>query len=193
MLLEIAGVPFELKLLDRDIGEQKSVEYRAINPRGKVPALRVDEKVVVENVSIQYYIADRFKHLDLAPTDMQGRLKWLSFLTWCSNEVHPSFRRFRRPEMFVGSKSAQADLSATGRKAFLISLREIDDRLVSKKWLFGDQFTTADAYIHVFNLWCNLMRFPTDDLPELRRHGKAMMEISAVARAFEREEIVSPF
>ena len=189
ILLQYSGEPFELCLLDRDAGEQKSPQYKAINPRGKVPALEVDGDVILENVAIQYYLASRFPALNLAPAGLTARTRWLTFLTWCSNSVHPSFRRFRRPELHSPEPSAWPGVSEVGKQEFLAALREIDERLTEREWLFGDAFSTADAYVHVFHLWALMAAFSIDDLSNLQRHGRTLMAMPAVQRAFDREKI----
>lgn len=189
MLLRMTDAPFELRCLNRDTKEQKSPEYLSINPRGKVPALRVDDVTITENVAIQNYIADRFPQLELAPTDAVARSEWLSFLAWCSNTVHPAFRRFMRPDLLTPERQAYPSLKETGTTEFLSCLTEIDQRLSARQWIMGETFSTADAYAHVFHLWARRMEFHVDHLKNLKRHGQAMMLIPAVRAAFAKEEM----
>lgn len=189
ILLEEIGEPFTVKLLDRGANEQKTPEYLAINPNGKVPALRVDGRVITENVGIQAYLADRFPERGLAPVDPIERGQWLGYLAWLGGTVHDYFRRFRRPEQFSEDPAAHADISAAGQANFLKALAQIDDRLSNQEWIFGEQFTTADIYAHVFHSWARLMDFPISDLTNLKRHGDAIMRRPSAQAAFKREGI----
>lgn len=189
ILLQMSGEPFELRLLDRDAGEQTSAAYLAINPHARVPALEADGEVIVENVAIQDFLASRFRALNLAPTEPRARTRWLTFVTWCSNTVHPSFRRFRRPELFSADPSAKQGISDCGKQEFLAALAEIDERLHGRSWLLGDALTSADAYVHVFHLWARMVGFPIGEMAQLRRHGAAMMALPAVRQAFADEDI----
>ena len=67
--LEETGQPYELQetLLSKDA--HKTPEYLAVNPRGKVPALVVDDKVITENTAILTYIGRRFPHTGMLPED----------------------------------------------------------------------------------------------------------------------------
>ncbi len=189
ILLQMCGQPFEVQFLDRSKGEHKAPEYLAINPRGKVPALQDGGAVIVENVAIQYHLASRFASLSLAPAELAARSRWLSYLSWFSSTVHPSFRRFRRPELHSPVESQWPAISEAGKTEFLAALADVDARLSGRSWLLGDSFSTADAYAHVFNLWARQMGFAIDHLQDLRRHGRAMMEMPAVQAAFRREDL----
>ena len=187
ILLEEIGEPFTVKLLDRNASEQKSADYLAINPHGKVPALRVDDRVITENVAIQAYLADRFPELGLAPVEPVARAQWLSYLAWLAGTVHEYFRRFRRSEQYSDDPAAHAGISAAGQANFIKSLAQIDDRLASQEWICGDQFTTADIYTHVFHSWARLSDFPISHLTNLKRHGEAIMRRPSAQSAFKRE------
>src|SRR5262249_60518760 len=59
-MMEELGQPYELKLLDLEKGEQLSPDYAALNPMGKVPALRHKGVMVTEVAAICTYLADEF-------------------------------------------------------------------------------------------------------------------------------------
>ena len=191
ILLEHIGAPFEVRLLDRSRGENKEGTYLAISPKGRVPALVVDDGVILENVAIQMYLADRFGEVALAPTDPFQRAHWMAALTWMSNSVHPSFRQYRRPELYAQDESARPSVSAAGRDGFIHAMEELDRRLEGRRWLAGDEFSTADAYAHVFHLWGLQATFSIPPLQNLRRHGQAVMAMPATRRAFEREGVAT--
>ena len=193
ILLEHVGEPFLLKLLDRGRAENKSEAYLAINPKGAVPALVVDGDVILENVAIQMYLADRFAALSLAPTEPFQRARWMAALTWMSNTVHLNFRHYRRPEFYTADEAARSGISAAGKDAFIKSLEEMDQRLQGRPWLLGNDFSTADIYAHVFHTWGATGDFPIRHLKNLRRHGHAVMTMPAARRAFEREGIPTSF
>ena len=187
ILLEEIGEPFTVKLLDRSAAEQKTPAYLAINPSGKVPALRTDGGVITENIAIQAYLVDRFPALGLAPVEPVARGKWLSYQAWLGGSVHGFFRRWRRPEQYSDDVTAHAGISAAGEVNFLKSLSQINDRLANQEWLCGDQFTTADIYTLVFHLWARLSEFPISHLTHLKGHGDAIMRRPSAQSAFKRE------
>ena len=68
LVLEEAGVEYETRFVNEDAGEQRTEAYLRVNPRGKVPALRLaDGTVLVENVAIQTYVARAHPPAKLLP------------------------------------------------------------------------------------------------------------------------------
>src|SRR5690606_26501375 len=86
-MLEEVGVPYEVKLIDLNKGEQKSPEYLAVNPMGKVPAIVHRGVVVTETPAICAYLADAFPAAKLAPpVDEPARgtyFRWMFFGAGC--------------------------------------------------------------------------------------------------------------
>ena len=86
-LLDELGAPYDLKVLDLAKGEQKTPQYLAINPMGKVPAIVHRGVVVTEAAAICVYLADAFPQAGLAPKlDDPKRgtyLRWIFFATGC--------------------------------------------------------------------------------------------------------------
>src|SRR5580693_6403585 len=68
VLLEELGIPYDLHVLDMKAGEQRQPAYLAINPMGKVPAIKHGDVLVTEQVAIYLYLADLFPQAKLAPS-----------------------------------------------------------------------------------------------------------------------------
>jgi glutathione S-transferase len=83
MLLEELGAPYDLHILNMKAGDQRQPAYLAINPMGKVPAIRHGEAVVTEQVAVYLYLADLFPEAGLAPAigdPLRGPyLRWFAF------------------------------------------------------------------------------------------------------------------
>src|SRR5215813_9478866 len=67
ILLEELGAPYELHVLNMKAGEQRQPRYLAVNPMGKVPALKHGDALITEQVAIFLYLADLFPDARLAP------------------------------------------------------------------------------------------------------------------------------
>lgn len=83
LLLEELGAPYDLHVLNLRSGEQREAAYLAINPMGKVPAVRHGDALITEQVAIYIYLADLFPEAGLTPPigdPLRGPyLRWLVF------------------------------------------------------------------------------------------------------------------
>ncbi|HET7267322.1 MAG TPA: glutathione S-transferase family protein [Oleiagrimonas sp.] len=148
-LLEELDVDYKLHVVDFRHNEQLTPAYRAINPMGKVPAIRHGDTVVTENVAIYIYLADYFSEAGLAPafddTARGSYLRWLVFYAACFEPAIGD--RARRIEPAPRMQSGYAD--------FDTMLKTLLDQLAAGPWLLGERFSAADV------LWGNALRWAT--------------------------------
>ena len=142
--LEESGAKFDSQALAFAKNEQKTPEYLKINPRGRVPALVIDEGTIVENTAILDYVAAKYAP-QLMPKDPVPRARAISLMAWFSNNVHPSFTHISRPERFATDTAVLEHLKAVGRENFHANLKEIDGLLAGKQWILGDEFWWSTA------------------------------------------------
>jgi glutathione S-transferase len=187
--LEESGAPYEAQPVLLAKGEHKTDSYLKINPRAKVPALRLDDgSVITENTAILSYLAMRFPEAKLFPEDIIGRTRCISTMAWLSNSVHPAFTHIFRPERFSEDQAALPSIKETGRKTFFAALQEIDGLLAGKQWMQGSQFTTCDPYALVFYGWGARVELPVKDLKNYTAWKDRMLQRPAVRKILEREQ-----
>lgn len=188
--LEETGAPYEEKPTLIPKGEQKSETYLKINPRGKVPALAVDGKVITENTAILTYLARRFPEKNLMPKDPVDEARCIGTLAWFSNIVHPSYQRYMRSERFAQSDAARAEVKETGKKSFWENLQEIDGMLRGGEWIMGSQYTVADPYALVFYGWAIRGELPVKELAAYTAWKDRMVKRPNVRKILESEQNV---
>jgi glutathione S-transferase len=137
--LEETGMPYEAVLTDISTGAQKAPDYLAINPMGKVPALKDGDAVVAESAAIIAYIAERFPDAGLAPPLGDPRrakyLQWLFFAANIEAAITQLFTKIEMPERSAGWGSATQVFDV------------LDKAVQQGPWLLGGQFTAADIAI----------------------------------------------
>lgn len=146
--LREAGVTFDAIKVGRDKKTSDGADYNAINPKGYVPALVLDDgQVLTEGPAILQYIADRNPSSGLVPpaSDMQRyRLQeWLGFL---NSEVHKNFSPFFNP-------AATEPMKEMARANVLRRLSFTQQALTGRSFLLGERFTVADAYLFTILNW----------------------------------------
>jgi glutathione S-transferase len=95
--LEEIGLPFEDRPIDIFKGAQARPDYLAVNPKGKVPALDIDWRILTETPAILWYLAQRSGAAALLPTSADGgiAIETLIDLSWFSNTLHVLVRSAR--------------------------------------------------------------------------------------------------
>jgi glutathione S-transferase len=189
--LEEAGAPYEIKPILLAKGQQRTEEYLKINPRGKVPALAVDGKTLVENTAILTYLHRRFPEKKLMPADPAEEARCIGTMCWFSTIVHPSYQRYHRPERFADGEAAAAAVKENGKKSFWANLQEIDSMIQANGWVMGPEFTAVDGYALVFYGWAERSGFPVKELSAYTSWRERMMNRPTVKRSVESEQSAS--
>lgn len=189
--LEEAGAIFETRKVNIFTGEQFKPEYRAINPRAKVPALRFDDgRVLLETVAILGWVGTAYPDGDLLGADPLDRARTIATCAWLSGTVHPTFKQFIHPEHLLADASMHAALKAQAKDGYWAYLKEIDAVLADRPWIMGDHFTVADPYALVFYPWGRELGLPIKELSNLAAMKNRLIERPAARRALEREKSV---
>ncbi|PZA12905.1 glutathione S-transferase [Rhodopseudomonas palustris] len=139
VLLEELGAPYDLHVLNMKAGEQRQPAYLAINPLGKVPAIRYGDALVTEQVAITIFLADLFPQAALAPSlDDPLRGPYLRWIAYAGSSFEPAVvDRFMQREPGPIAMSPYADYDTM--------LGALEAQLARGPYLLGDRFTAADV------------------------------------------------
>jgi glutathione S-transferase len=156
---------------------ETGADYKAINPKGYVPALEFDDgDLLTENVAILQYLAS------LAPEllPQAGKAKWhaIETLAFVSTELHKAFKPFFDPASSDEVKQKAKDLVAQ-RLALLVP------RLGPREFIVGDEFTVVDAYLFVMLTWA--LKRGVSVPAELERYADQLSQRASVKEALELE------
>jgi glutathione S-transferase len=163
--LREAGLKFEPVKVDRKTKmAADGLDFREVNPKGYVPALKLDSgEVLTENVALLQYIADRNPSAKLAPAfgtmERYRLMEWLSFI---NSEIHKNFSPMFRAEAAEAVKEFV-------RNNLTVRLDYLQGALGSKSYLMGDQYTVADAYLFTVLGWGAHVNFDIGRWPQLKR------------------------
>jgi glutathione S-transferase len=176
-MLEEVGEPFDIHLLSLSRGEQRQPDYLAINPMGKVPALRHGDVVITEGAAICTYLADAFpaRKLNVPVGDPRRGvyLKWLFFGPSC---IEPAVtdRAFPRKEAPRPAMLGYGD--------FDTAMNVVANAVAKGPYLMGEQFTAADVVVGATLRWG--MQFKLlPERPEFVAYAARLAERPALQRA----------
>ena len=149
-----AGAPYAFHAVSLQKNEQKKPEFLALNPSGKVPALRLPEgEVMTESAAILLAIADRFPDARLLPpegsTARAQAYRWLAFM---ASEIYPMVELSDYPERFAPEGAEAEALRGKARERIRERLL-IVERSVEGPWFLSSGFSILDIYATMFTRW----------------------------------------
>ncbi|MDI9330883.1 MAG: glutathione S-transferase family protein [Alphaproteobacteria bacterium] len=148
ILLKEAGADFQTLNVNLGKGQNHQADYLKINPKGKVPALIVDGRVITENVAIHVWIDRQFPQAGLMPSDPMQYIDCLSVLGWCGSGIHPKLTQQARPERYCDLPDSADRVKALGHEGMVEQYELAEKLLAGKNWFFNERFSCADAYFY---------------------------------------------
>lgn len=196
ILLEELGVPYELKLVDRQQNAHKSPEYLKLNPNGLIPVLVDGDLVLYETAAICLHLADTHPEARLVPPlGTPERAHCYKWLMWLTNTLQATLIVYFYPERWAGTPGAVAEVKAHAQQ----KVGELLDRLSAefehhaRPWLMGEHYTLLDPYVLTLCRWTRFFPRPARSLPHLGAFLQRMLERPAVQRMYEQQGIRETF
>jgi glutathione S-transferase len=145
-MLEEIGVPYETQILGYGT-TMKAPEYLAINPMGKVPAIRHDDVVVTECAAICAYLADAFPHAGLAPSlgERGAYYRWLFFAAGPLEAVITN--------RSLGFEPPADKESIVGYGNYEAVIHTLEKAVSDNPYIAGEHFSAADVYVGSHVSW----------------------------------------
>jgi glutathione S-transferase len=184
-MLEEIGAPYDVKLLSLSKGENRTPDYLAINPMGKVPALKHGDVLITEVAAICTYLADEFPKAGLnVPIGDPRRgpyLKWLFFGPGCL-EAAMIDRAAPRKEEPRRAMLSYGDFDTT--------MNVIAQAVAKGPYLLGEQFTAADVVIGSNIRWGMIFKM-IPERPEFTAYAARLAQRPAAQRATKADEALA--
>lgn len=180
------GIPLELEKVDTKSKQtEHGNDYLAINPKGYVPALRLDDgALLTEGPAIVQYLADQKPESGLAPANgTLARYRLQEVLGYINSELHKTYSPMFSPTV---TAEVRADREAYLRKRYAY----IEQILSKQPFLLGDQFSAADAYLFTVTNWARVLKLDLSEFPNLMAFQKRVAERPAVQAAMRKEGLV---
>ena len=168
--LHEVGASFESKPISLAKKNNRTPEFLAINPEGKVPTLLIDGRPLTEVAGILFYLAKSFPNAALLPESAEDEAQVVSWMSFIAATVHPARR--------LGLEQARGIYELADR------------RLGNREWAVG-QYSIAD--IHLFRLYWRFrgsLNPGLGEFPNLSAHYERMMARPAVQSTIEIEAAV---
>jgi glutathione S-transferase len=184
------GAPYEFKIISLEKNEQRSPEFLAINPSGKMPAVRLPEgQILTESLAILLTVADHFPNARLLPPQASPErgtaYRWLAFM---AAEIYPMVEVSDYPERFAPDGEQAEALRRNARERIRDRLL-IAERQVAGPWFLPSGFSILDIYAAMFSRWRGSIGrdWPVDQkIPNLLALAKSVSERERIAPVWQR-------
>lgn len=183
-MLEEVGAPYETEILEYDT-TMKAPDYLAINPMGKVPAIRHGDVIVTECAAICAYLADAFPDAGLAPPppDRGAYYRWLFFA------AGPLEAAVINQALGVEVPADKERMAGYGTLGAVIDT--LEQAVSSTDYIAGDRFSAADVYVGAHVTWG--LQFGTiEKRPAFETYAARVSGRDAHRRAAELDDALLP-
>ncbi len=187
ILMREAGLPVELEKVDiRNKSTEHGEDWMSLNPKGYVPALRMDDgEILTENLVIHGYIADLKPETKLAPAHgTKARLRQDELAVYVSTEIHKTYGAMFNPAITDDARKGAVDR---------LSMRyKLIEQLLSdgRTYLTGEQFSTVDAYLFTVTNWASMLKIDLSAFPKLLAYQQRVASRPAVQASLVAEGLV---
>jgi glutathione S-transferase len=182
--LEETGAPYEAVMVDFSAGSQRSPEYLAVNPKGRVPALVTDTGTITETPALLSYVAQRFPQAELAPlADPFAMAQIHEFNSYLCSTVHVAHAHRGRGSRWADDAAAHESMKQKVAANVTECFELIESKMFKGPWVMGDNYSISDPYLFTIGSWVEGDGVDTSKLPKLMAHRARMLARPAVQKA----------
>ena len=184
IVAEEAGLDIEFEKVNlKDHKTETGEDYNAVNPKGYVPALLLEDgSLLTENLAVLTFLGDRKPELGLTRAAFSiERYRLLEWLAFISTELHKSFA-----PLFQGGSD---EVKTQAREKILKRLGYVEKQMVGPL-LTGDKFSVADAYLFVILTWCDRQKIDLSALSNVSAYKARVAARPKVQAAMKAEGLL---
>lgn len=191
IVLEELGASYDSVRVVLANREHDRPEFKAINPRGRVPVLVDGDFVLTENIAILAYFGRLWPAAPIfALDDAALHARMTEFLSFAASSVHIAFAQYWRMERFVTDQSLYPAVQESGRINLAGYFGDIERMIGEHDYIAGDRYTAADPYLLTFYRWGVRIGFDMKAHAAWTAHTERLLARPAVQRVFADEQII---
>lgn len=187
ILLEEIGVPFAAHVIHLPKGEHRQPAFLAVNPRGTIPALALEDGSALSGFcAIAYWLARRYPKAGLLPADETAAARAIEAMEYVTGTIHgQGYTRIFTTDAYTDDPAQAPAVQAHGREIVAAGFAILDAQLAGRDWLAGEAYSIADAALFYVAFWADRIGLP---LPErCRAHYERLRARPAVVQVLREE------
>lgn len=183
-----AGAEYSTVRIAFAANQQRSPEYLAINPKGRVPAMVIDRGILTETPAMLAFIAQSYPEARLAPLDDPFAFAQVqAFNSYLCSTVHVAHAHRMRGNRWADDPAAIAEMQRKVPQSVGACFDLIEGGMLKGPWVMGEAYTICDPYLFTLAGWLEGDGVDLARLPRVIAHRSRMTERPAVQRAIAEE------
>jgi glutathione S-transferase len=189
-VLEALEVDFELVKVDRKTSAQKSSDYLALNPAGRIPTLVADDLVIFESAAICIHLVESHPNSNLLPKiGSPNRPKFFQWLMYLTNTVQAELMVYFYPQKHTTVESYSAGIVEAQESRITEMFELLDNELENKEFLVGESITICDFYLFMLAVWADEMKKPPLAFNNLAKYLRGLAKQQAIINVCQKENL----
>jgi glutathione S-transferase len=191
--LEETGAEYSTVRIDFGKEEQRSPEYLAVNPKGRVPAMVTDRGILTETPAMLAFIAQSFPRAQLAPlADPFAFAQVQAFNSYLCSTVHVAHAHRMRGRRWADDAAAIAEMKRKVPESVAACFDLVEREMLKGPWVMGEAYTVCDPYLFTLAQWLEGDGVDPKRFPKVADHRARMAERPAARNAIAQELGSSP-
>ncbi len=190
-ILEAAGAPYEVELVERSQNGQVPEKIARINPLGQVPTLRLPGgEIMTESAAMTLYLAEKYPQIDLAPPPASAeRAAYLRWMVYLAANIYMTDLRAYYPDRYTSDQNGGKCVKSAALTRMAREWEVYAEALGEKPYILGDKMCVADIYAAMLATWNFDVPAFFKKHPNLRQMYDRVTAHPAVARVWARNEM----
>jgi glutathione S-transferase len=188
IVLEEVGANYATARIDFVTQQQRSPEYLAVNPKGRVPALVTDRGILTETPAMLAFVAQTFPAAGLAPFDDAFAFAEVqAFNSYLCSTLHVAHSHRMRGHRWADDEAAIAAMQRKVPQSVTACYELIERDMLKGPWVMGERYTICDPYLFTLAQWLEQDGVDPYRIPRVVDHRRRVSERAAVRKAIAEE------
>lgn len=189
-ILEALKVNFELITVDRKNNAQKSDEYLALNPAGRIPTLIDNELTLFESPAICVHLAETNPKSNLIPkVGDKNRALFFQWLMYLTNTVQAELMVYFYPQKHTTDDKSVNNIVQAQELIITDAFKLLDRELENKDYLIGQSISVCDYFLFMLAVWADEIENPPLSYGNLSRYLRNLAQDEAIIKVCKKENL----
>jgi len=189
-MLEELQIDFELITVDRKNNAQKSSDYLALNPAGRIPTLIDNGFAIFESPAICVHLAESHPSFELIPKiGDKNRALFFQWMMYLTNTVQAELMVYFYPQKHTTDSKNVESIIEMQESRITEMFKLLDQELENKNFLIGETISACDYFLFMLAVWADELKSPPLSFNNLSRYLRKLAQRDAIINVCKKENL----